>query len=97
MSVAWWNRISGVFMVALSLVALLTLLIGLTRPPEPPGSDEGTLAHIFQLSIGLLLPVGGLFFITADWTAPWRAARPLVVTAVIVAVAFALLYSLEHR
>lgn len=91
-----WNRVFGWLMVALSLVALGTILIGLLQPPQPPDADEGTLAHIFQLAMGLLLPVGGIFVATVDWSKPGRVARPLLLAGAIAAVAFALLYRFEH-
>jgi hypothetical protein len=59
------NRLSGVIVLLLSLTALLAVLGGYTQPPQP---DEGTLAHVFQLSIVALLPVILLF--VADHM-PW--------------------------
>ncbi len=88
------NRVSGAALWVLSLTALLdVLLLGYTRPPLP---DEGAGAHIFQLSIALLLPAGLLFLATADWARPARSARRLAVPAVVVVLAFAALYYLEH-
>jgi len=96
------NRISTLGLNALSLTALATVCLGvITRviipghklPPEP---DEGTLAHIFQLSIGLMAPVGLLFLATTDWTEPLRGLRRLAVPAAVVFLAFGLLYYLEH-
>ena len=46
------NRISGNVLIVLSVVALLTVLSGYAQPPQP---DEGTGAHIFQLSIVALV------------------------------------------
>ena len=90
------NRVSGIVLVVLSLIALLTVLIGLTQPPQPPPQDEGTGAHIFQLSIVALVPMTILFLATADWTRPWRSARPLVFTVAATIFAFGALYYLEH-
>jgi len=96
------NRVSTLGLMALSGTALLTVFVGLiTRviipghklPPEP---DEGTLAHIFQLSIGLMAPVGVLFLATTDWSQPVRGLRRLVLPAAAVVVAFAVLYYMEH-
>jgi len=95
------NRVSMVGLVILSVTALSTvldatlgvLLSGQIPPPEP---DEGTGAHVFQLSIAALLPVGVFFFATADWTRPSRVVRRLAVPAVAVIAAFALLYYFEH-
>ena len=88
------NRVSGIVLIVLSLTALLdVLLLGYTQPPL---SDEGTGAHIFQLSIVALLPIGFLFLTTADWTQPVRIVRRLVFPAAVVVLAFAALYYLEH-
>ena len=88
------NRVSGIVLTVLSLTALLdVLLLGYTQPPL---SDEGTGAHIFQLSIVALLPTGFLFFTTADWAQPVRIVRRLAFPAAVVVLAFAALYYLEH-
>ena len=88
------NRISTAGLVVLSLVALLdVLLLGYARPPL---ADEGAGAHIFQLAIFLLIPVGLAFLATADWTEPTRIVRRLIVPAIVTALAFAALFYLEH-
>ncbi len=88
------NRVSGIALIVLSLTALLdVLLLGYTQPPL---SDEGTGAHIFQLSIVALVPTGFLFLLTADWTQPVRTVRRLAFPAAVVVLAFAALYYLEH-
>jgi hypothetical protein len=87
------NRVSGKLIIGLSLLALLTVLIGYTQPPLP---DEGALAHIFQLSIAVLVPMLLLFLATADWTHPSRSARRLAFPAATLVAAFAALYYLEH-
>ncbi len=96
-----FNRVSRIIMIGLSLIALFTVLIGYTQPPPtpPPGRsepDEGTLAHIFQLSIVALVPSILLFLATADWTRPLRSARPLAFSGAALALAFTALYYLEH-
>ena len=63
------NRVSGRILVALSLTALLPVLGGYL-PGHPPQADEGTGAHIFQLSIVAVVPMMLLFLVTADWTQP---------------------------
>jgi len=88
------NRISSAAMAALSLTALVLIVIGYTQPPL---DDEGTLAHLFQLSIAALLPAGLVFLLTADWHQPVRAIRSLAVPVVLVALAFGGLYYLEHE
>jgi hypothetical protein len=87
------NRLSGFALVLLSLTALVVVLWGYTQPPLP---DEGTGAHIFQLSIVALLPVALVFVLTGDWSQPRRTGRPLVVAAAATMLAFAALYVLEH-
>ena len=87
------NRISGKVIIFLSLTALLAVLSGYTQPPQP---DEGSAAHIFQLSIVALVPMSLLFLATADWKQPSRSARPLAFPVAALVVAFAALYYLEH-
>jgi len=77
----------------LSLTALTVVLWGYTQPPIP---DEGTGAHIFQLSVMMLVPVLLVHVATADWTPPLRSACPLALAAVAITLAFAALYYLEH-
>lgn len=87
------NGLSAKVLFALSVIALLCVLTGYTQPPQP---DEGTAAHIFQLSIVALLPTILLFLVTADWKQRWRSARPLAFSAAALVLAFAALYYLEH-
>ena len=87
------NLASGIGLVVLSLTALVTVLSGYTQPPQP---DEGTGAHIFQLSIVGLVPVLAAFLATADWTQPSRSARLLAFSSAAVTLAFGALYYLEH-
>ncbi len=87
------NRVSGKALIVLSVTALFTVLSGYTQPPQP---DEGTAAHIFQLSIVALVPMILLFLTTADWRQPLRSARPLAFSAAALIFAFGALYYLEH-
>jgi hypothetical protein len=73
-----------------------TILVGIMQPAHPPETDEGTLAHIFQLSVGLLGLAVLFFLITADWSRPLRGVRPMVLPAVFTILAFSLLYYFEH-
>ena len=93
MRIQQMNRISGRVLIALALVALLTVISGYFGPRQ---SDEGAAAHIFQLSIVALLPMGLLFFVTLDWKAPLRSTRILLIPASVLAFAFSALYYLEH-
>jgi len=98
------NHVSGIVLIVLSLTALLTVLSAYrvsfqpfsiyTQPLQP---DEGTQAHIFQLSIVALAPMILLFLVTADWTKPLRSARPLAFSAAAVVLAFGALHYLEHH
>jgi len=90
------NRISGRVVIVLSVIALITVLSGYTQPPRPPEPDEGTAAHIFQLSIAALVPIILLFLATADWRQPLRSTRPLALPAAALVFAFGALYYLEH-
>jgi hypothetical protein len=79
--------------MVLSLTALLAVLSGYTQPPQP---DEGTSAHIFQLSIVALVPMIVVFLTTADWRKPMGSVRPLAFPAAALVLAFGALYYLEH-
>jgi hypothetical protein len=87
------NRASGKVVIVLSVTALLAVLSGYIRPPQP---DEGAAAHIFQASIVALVPMILLFLATADWRKPLRSARPLAFPAGALVLAFGALYYLEH-
>jgi hypothetical protein len=87
------NGVSAKVMIVLSLTALVTVLTGYMQPPQP---DEGTGAHIFQISVAALVPTLLLFLATADWRQPLRNARPLAFSAIALVLAFGALYYLEH-
>ncbi len=88
------NRITTIGLSALSAIALLdVLLLGYTRPPL---ADEGVGAHIFQLAVLSLVPTAALWLATAEWTEPLRLVRRLIFPVVLVVLAFAALYYLEH-
>ncbi len=87
------HRVSSRVMIALAVVALLAVISGYFGPRA---SDEGAAAHIFQLSIVALLPVGLLFLATADWKAPLRSTRILAIPVSVLVLAFSALYYLEH-
>ena len=87
------NRASVIVAIALSGVALLCVLSGYFQPPQP---DEGSAAHIFQISIALLFPTLIIFFITADWRRPATSVRALIPPAAVLTIAFAALFYLER-
>jgi hypothetical protein len=87
------NRISGGAAIVLSLISLCAVLRGYFQPPQ---RDEGSAAHIFQLSIVALLATLLLFLSTADWNKPLESVRRLAVPAATLVVSFGALYYLEH-
>ena len=89
------NRLSAKVIIAFSVLALLTVLSG-TYPPQPPDPDEGTAAHIFQLSIAAVGLSILVFLTTADWKQPLRSVRPLAFPTAALVLAFGALYYLEH-
>lgn len=89
------HQLSAKIAIGLSLTALLTVLSGYTLP-RPLPADEGTAAHVFQLSIVALAATVVLFVATTDWRQPWRGARTMGVSAVLTLAAFGALYYLEH-
>jgi len=88
------NRISGNVLIVLSLIALVTVISGYFQASQP---DEGSAAHIFQLSIVALVPMALLFLVTVEWERPLRYMRPLAFTAIALVLAFGGLYYLEHH
>jgi peptidoglycan/LPS O-acetylase OafA/YrhL len=91
------ERVSGGMALAFSLIALLTIAIAYLQPAPPtPPTDEGTLAHIFQVSVALFVPALLLFVATADWRRPRRGAALVAVCVLALAVAFVGLYLGEH-
>ena len=95
------NRVSGRIVLGLSLFAMFlvggaTILTLLGRFNPSPDGDEGTAAHLFQLTIALLLPTGLAFLVTANWRQPLQVAKRLALPAVALVVAFMTLYYMEH-
>ena len=84
------NHLTGKWMMFLSLVALLTVIAGYFQAPQ---GDEGTGAHIFQITIGLVAILLVVFLATADFRRMWK---PLLVSALLLGLAFGALYYLEH-
>jgi heme/copper-type cytochrome/quinol oxidase subunit 4 len=96
MNAARIHRLSGRAMIVFASLALLTVLSGFAHRREPE-TDEGTAAHIFQLSVVAVVPALLVFLSTADGTSLGRIVRTLVLTVSLLAIAFAALYQLEHR
>ncbi len=87
------NRVAGRVLVALSLAALVSVVSGYFQVPQ---RDEGTAAHLFQLSVVAFVLVAPVFLVTRGWEGQGRSARPLIISATGLALAFAGLYYLEH-
>lgn len=90
------NRLSSTILVVLSLLSLLTVLVGGAQPPAPAPHDEGALARIYQLSVLALFPTTLVYVATADWRNPWRTLRPVAVALAVSVGAFLILYYLEN-
>ena len=95
------NRYATVGLYLFSFSALAPLLVLYARALAnghlpPPQRDEGAGAHVFQLSIAALLPIGLAFLASADWDDPAGLARRLALPTVFVGLAFGLLYYYEH-
>jgi hypothetical protein len=90
------NVISARVILALSLVALLTVMSGYIQPRHPAPADEGAAAHIFQIAIVLVVPFLLLFLFTLDWKRPSRSVLRLAVPGLTLVAAFTALYFLEH-
>lgn len=87
------NQVSGKLAIGLSLIALGTVVSGYFGPTQ---HDEGTAAHIFQLSITMLVPAVLVFLATMDWKSPLQSGRPLIFSSGLLFIAFVALYCMEH-
>lgn len=95
------NRVSHHLVLGLSLFAMFlvggaTVLTMLGQFTPSPDGDEGTLAHLFQLAIVLLVPAGLAFLSTADWRRPPEVVKKLVVPTAVLIAAFSTLSYMEH-
>ncbi len=61
--------------IALSAAAILLLLTALATGWERGLKDEGVVAHLWQISIALQIPLVVLFLATADWRRPGGVAK----------------------
>lgn len=82
------NRICMVAPLAMSLAAfLLAATAGMMSQGKPPATDEGALAHIFQLLIAGQIPFIIGFLLSADRARLGKAAAPVAIQIAAVAVA----------
>ena len=65
------NRWTGWVPIAMSVAAIALLTVALTTGwgKGPPG-DEGAAAHLWQLLVGLQVPLIVVFLATSDWRKP---------------------------
>lgn len=83
------NRICGITPIIMSALALSIAVAAGAFGWERGQTDEGSLAHIFQLLIVAQLPVFAVFLLTADWSRFERFARIVVIQVVAALLAFA--------
>jgi len=81
------NHMCGVVPVVFSLLALLIVIAAVVTGRESDGTDEGALAHIFQLLIVAQVPFILAFLATADWGRFAQVARPLALQVLAVGLA----------
>lgn len=82
------NQIIAILPIAMSLLALLLVLVVVATGWERNERDEGAAAHIFQLLIFLQVPFIVAFLATADWHPRRRVIVPLTLQAIALVAAF---------
>lgn len=82
------NRIAAVTPIVMSLAALVLVLVSVFWGGAKRSADEGAAAHLFQLLVLAQAPLVLLFLATADWGARLPIARPLVLQASALGLAF---------
>ena len=75
--------------VAMSLAAIALLGVAYFTGWERGLKDEGVAAHLWQLLVGLQLPIIFVFLVTADWARPWAVARGFLLQVVLLGLAMA--------
>ena len=84
------NRTGARAPMVMSCAAMLVLLLALTTGwGRGPGHDEGAAAHLWQLLIGMQLPLIAAFVVTADWGRPLGMLKVLALEAMLLAIAMA--------
>lgn len=92
------NRIATWALVVLSLTASVVpwSIAWLKGFDRPPAADEEAPAHIFQLSIALMVPAMLAYLATADWSRPWPLVRRVALPVTLTALSIAALFYYEH-
>jgi hypothetical protein len=85
----------GPLILSAGAIGVLALALTTGWGKGPPG-DEGAAAHLWQLLIGLQLPLIALFLAAADWGKPWGVLKILGLQVALLAVAMAPVYIMEH-
>ena len=75
--------------IVMSGLAMLVLLAALTTGWGKGDGDEGAAAHLWQLLIGLQIPLILAFVATADWRKPVGPLKVLALQGVLLALAMA--------
>ena len=87
------NQASSLAIIVFSVTALAVVLWAVHTAAL---TDEGTGAPPFSTVGRSLYPVTLVYLITADWSQPWRSARPIAIAVATTTLAFAALFYLEH-
>ncbi|MGH6877233.1 MAG: hypothetical protein ACREHV_07610 [Rhizomicrobium sp.] len=82
------NRICEIAPVVMSVMALSIALAAGVLGWERGQTDEGSLAHIFQLLIVAQVPFVIAFLVTADWSHFVRFGRMVAIQVAVVLLAF---------
>lgn len=85
---------SRVTIVFLSAIALACVASGYLQPTP---RDEGTAAHLFQLSVAAWIPCAIVMIGTAGSRGVRGVVAPGIVATILLAAAFVALFFLEHR
>ena len=83
------NRICAIAPLVMSGLALLLALAAGIAGRDRGATDEGALAHAFQLLIVAQVPFVLVFLGTADWHRLVAVARPVILQTAAVCAAFA--------
>jgi hypothetical protein len=83
------NRISGIMPIVLSLTAFGVVMVAVLTGWEKGYTDEGSVAHIFQLLIVAQVPFILVFVATAEWKRVVRVVGLIALQAAALVLALA--------